>query len=335
MEAFLSGCKKDLLLLEKLLEKYNALGAESGGFKKLRHKVRFGNGKMADLPVLRAKITYYNSILHTQLQLVALQSANRVEQHLQNAGGELDEIKKAVERLNLQLVKGNDSPLTPFLDNDVALWKAFRRELLKAGCSSSMLHKHSDRIRNYCQSLVTEEKVARLSPCGSTVYRAPNSVESISTNFYTPEESFRDALTSMEPPTARTVEPESTLEDVVIQSQSGLFTLPPPAISIGEDDDSLAVTDLAPGQELSVLGTETSDLVSKEECSGLTASDILFSSLFGGRHIPGASKEAVPASLQRTVQSSGSPVSDLPSRSDVHHSSMLRPASILRKRITT
>ncbi len=139
----------------------------------------------------------------------------------------------------------------------------------------------------------------------------------------------------MEPPTARTVEPESTLEDVVIQPQSGLFTLPPPALSNDEDDDSLAVTDLAPEQELSVLGTETSDLVSKEECSGLIPSDILFSSLFGGRHIPGASKEAVPASLQRTVQPGGSPVSDLLSRSDVHNSSMLRHTSILHKGITT
>lgn len=138
VEAFLSGCKKDLLLLDKLLEKYNALGAESGGFKKLRHKVRLGNGKMADLPVLRAKITYYNSILQTQLQLVSIRSAGRVEQSLQDAGGELCEIRKAVERLNLQLVKGDGSPLTPFLDDDVTVWKTFRRELLKAGCSSSM-----------------------------------------------------------------------------------------------------------------------------------------------------------------------------------------------------
>ncbi len=324
LEAFLSGCKKDLVLLEKLLEKYNALGAESGGFKKLRHKVRFGNGKMADLPVLRAKISYYNSILHTQLQLVSIQSANRVERTLQDAGGELGEIRKAVEKLNLQLVKGNDSPLTPFLDDDVAVWKTFRRELLNAGYSSSMLHKHGDRIRSYCQRLVTDEKLARASPTGSMAFLAPNTADSFSTNFYTPEESFRDAMTSMEPPTARTVEPESTLEDAVIGSQSGLFKLPPPALPIDEDSDSLAVTGLEPGTDISVLRTESSYCVSRKEPSGFTPSDALFSSLFSDRHIPGGIKETEAASFGCRVEPTKTLATELGPHSDVPSSSMFQ-----------
>ena len=105
---------------------------------------------MADLPLLRAKITYYKSILHTQLQLVSMQSAARIEQTLHDAGGELNELRRAVENLNLRLVKGCNSPLTPFFDDDTAMWKTFRRELLKAGYSSNQLQKHGERIRMYC-----------------------------------------------------------------------------------------------------------------------------------------------------------------------------------------
>ncbi len=70
IEAIVLGCQKDLIVLDRILEKYNALGETQGGFRKLRHKILFGNRRMADLPNLRAKMTYYTSVLQMQLQLV-------------------------------------------------------------------------------------------------------------------------------------------------------------------------------------------------------------------------------------------------------------------------
>ena len=294
IEAVILGCKKDLLLLEKLLEKYNALGAEQGGFRKLRHKVRFGNGKMADLPLLRAKISYYNSILHTQLQLISMKSASRIEKGLRAAEGDLNGLRKAVENLNLRLVNSNDSPLTPCLNDDTAVWKAFRRELLKTGYSSTLLQKHGERIRTYCEELVADERPARSSPNGSAVHPTPNSVNSRSTMFYTPEESFQQAILSVAPPVTQTMDPETTLEDAIAGPQHRPFKLPPPALPV-HFYDPLAVEDLSPGGNISLVEWEASaESASKEEASRFTLSDMLFSSVFGGRRIPYDNKEPAP-----------------------------------------
>ena len=131
------------------------------------------------------------------------------------------------------------------------------------------VHKHGDRIRSYCQQLVNDEKVMRASPTGSMGHLVPDTADSFSTNFNTPEESFRDAMPIMEPPTALTVAPESTLEDAVNGSRSGLFKLPPPALLIDETDDLLAVTGLVPRKE-------TRARVLVEEPPRLTPSNTLF-----------------------------------------------------------
>ena len=328
VEAVVSGCKKDLLLLEKLLNKYNALGAEQGGFRKLRHKVRFGNGKMADLPLLRAKITYYNSILHTQLQLVSMQSAARIERSLQDTGGELDELKKAIENLSSRLVKTN-SPLTPFLNDDVAVWKTFRRELLRAGYSSSQLQRYGERIRKYCEQLVMDERLARSSLNSSTACSTPKSVDSGIMIFYTPKESFQHVTAPIMPPAIRTVEPESILEDAIAGPQPQPFKLPPPALPI-DHDEPLVAKDLSPGGALSLVELEASveassrGKSSRGESPGLTPSDIMFNSVFGRRRIPRVANKRPPITTQAKHQPSSYLATKRPTRDAVSNNTMLQ-----------
>ena len=54
------GCRKVLRVLDKILLKYNALSEQERSSRKLWQKIRFGNGEMADLADMRAKLVYYN-----------------------------------------------------------------------------------------------------------------------------------------------------------------------------------------------------------------------------------------------------------------------------------
>ncbi|MCJ1264874.1 hypothetical protein MMC22_004749 [Lobaria immixta] len=156
LATLISGCGRVLNVMDKVLEKYNALGDQEKSIRKLWQKVRFGNGQMVDIGNLRSKISYYTSALSLFLNMVSMGSIGRVEKKMDEAGGELREIRLAVHSITAHLMNAEDkegSILTAYADDDKAVWREFRRELIRDGFSSSILRKHKNIIQDYVKEL--------------------------------------------------------------------------------------------------------------------------------------------------------------------------------------
>ena len=75
---------------------------------------------------------------------------------MNDAGGDLKEIKEAVNGITAHLIakdRSEGSVLTAYPDDDKAIWKEFRRELISDGFSSSVIGKHKHLIKAYIGEL--------------------------------------------------------------------------------------------------------------------------------------------------------------------------------------
>ena len=150
------GCRKALDVLDRILEKYNALSDEERSKGKLWKAVRFGNGELANVKDLRLKLTYYTSNLSLFLNMVSMGSMGIVEKQMYEAGGDLKDIRRAVNGITAHLMSSatkEGSVLTDYAGDDKTVWRAFRRELVKGGFSSDVIREHKDTIQAYVQEL--------------------------------------------------------------------------------------------------------------------------------------------------------------------------------------
>jgi len=108
LESLVVGSEKILKILESILHKYSSLSQEERSGRKLWQRIRFGNGEMQDLAELRAKLTYYTSALSLFLNMMSVGSIGRVEKHMHEAGGDLREIRLAVNGITAQLLASKD-----------------------------------------------------------------------------------------------------------------------------------------------------------------------------------------------------------------------------------
>lgn len=157
LEVILGGCEQVLSVFDQVLTKYNALSEQERSIRKLCQKVRFGNGKITDLATMRSKLTYYTSAMSLFVNMVSMGTMGRVERQMNDAGGDLKDIKLAVNSITAHLMLSSDrhegSVLTAYADDDRAVWKEFRRELVGDGFSSSVIRKHKRLIKAYIEEL--------------------------------------------------------------------------------------------------------------------------------------------------------------------------------------
>ena len=149
------GCEKNLRVLDLVLEKYNALSETERSGRKLWQRIRFGNGQIADLADIRGRSTFYISAISLFLNMLNLGSAGRVEREMTRAGGELRDIRLAVNGITAYLMTGGPegSVLTAYANDEKAVWKEFRRELVADGFTSSTIRKHKQVIMAYVKEL--------------------------------------------------------------------------------------------------------------------------------------------------------------------------------------
>ena len=150
------GCEKILKKLDAILVKYNALNEDERSVRKLWRSVRFGNGPIVDVEHLRAKLTYYISALTLLLNMASTGTMGRVERKMDEAGGDLRDIRFAVNRITAYLLAGNKaegSVLTAYSGDDKNVWRELRRELNREGFSSAVIHQHKTTIKAYIKEL--------------------------------------------------------------------------------------------------------------------------------------------------------------------------------------
>jgi hypothetical protein len=151
-------CKRVLRVLDGILEKYNALSEEKRSVTKLWKRVQFGNGEMLDLAELRGKIATSTSALTLFLNLLSLGSQGKVESYMESQGDELRKMRKSLNWITASMQArapkaGEGSILTTYAGDDKAIWKDFRRELIKEGFSSDLLQRHMETIKEYVMEL--------------------------------------------------------------------------------------------------------------------------------------------------------------------------------------
>ena len=151
-----NGCEKALDPLDRIAEKFSSLSNRERGGKKMWQRVRFGNGKMADLGDLRTKVVFYTSAISLFINMVSMSTIGSVEKQMDEAGGDLRELKIALNGVAAHLMSGNSlegSVLTTYSEDDKAVWKAFRRELIKDGIRSSVIERYNEIIKAYVKEL--------------------------------------------------------------------------------------------------------------------------------------------------------------------------------------
>lgn len=155
-EAIAGGCHRVLKILDQMLEKYNALSEAERTGRKLWQKIKFGNGRMADLADYRSKVVYYTSAMSAFLNVVSIGTMGNVEKQMNDAGDDLKEIKQAVNGITAHLIakdRSEGSVLTAYSDDDTMIWKELRSELIRNGFPSSVIRKHKDLIKAYMAEL--------------------------------------------------------------------------------------------------------------------------------------------------------------------------------------
>ncbi|KAL8818349.1 MAG: hypothetical protein Q9223_003000 [Gallowayella weberi] len=158
-ESIATGCEEALTLLDKILVKYSALSEQERSVRKLWQKVKFGNGAIINVAELKSKVAYYTSALSLFLNLVAVGTVGDVELKMDQAGGDLKEIKAAVNHITAHLLateRKERSVLTAYTNDDKDAWRELRRGLLRAGFRGSLVRKHMDTIMAYVKELGDE-----------------------------------------------------------------------------------------------------------------------------------------------------------------------------------
>ena len=168
LQSLVVGCQKVLKTLENILLKYNSLSLEERSVRKLWQRIRFGNGEMQNLTEIRAKLVYYTSAISLFLNMISVGSIGRVEQRMNETGGDLREIKLAINGITAHLLARKDregSVLTTYADDDKTVWRQFRRELVAEGFSSSSIRKHKGVIKAYVKELADRGLLDEEGPC--------------------------------------------------------------------------------------------------------------------------------------------------------------------------
>ena len=151
-----SGCEDVLTQLDKILVSYNALSEQEKSARRLWKKIRFGSGAVADVAELRSRVTYYTSALSLFLNLISVGTVGEVEKKMDRAGGDLKDIKIAVNSITARLMAtaGHEgSAMTAYTNDDRDAWRELRRGLASDGFSDSIIRKHKRRIMDYVKEL--------------------------------------------------------------------------------------------------------------------------------------------------------------------------------------
>ncbi|KAL8979449.1 MAG: hypothetical protein Q9205_005223 [Flavoplaca limonia] len=151
-----TGCQEVLTQLDKILVKYNALSEHERSARRLWKKIRFGSGVVADVAELRSRVTYYISALSLLLNLISVGTVGAVEKRMDQAGGDLRDIKTAVNQITahfLSTERQEESVLTAYTNDDRDAWRELRRGLVKSGFRDSLVRTHMNTIMAYVKEL--------------------------------------------------------------------------------------------------------------------------------------------------------------------------------------
>ena len=151
----LDGSRDVLESLNAILVKYASINRKDKGLGRLWTRVKFGNKELDALNDLRQKVRFYSGTISAVLNTITVGSLGRIEKSLDEAG--LKDIKPALDNIAKKLVASNHkegSVLTAYANDDTAVWKSLRRELIRENIvPSDIISKNKSLITKFIREL--------------------------------------------------------------------------------------------------------------------------------------------------------------------------------------
>ena len=138
------SCHTLVVELEEVLDKYKSLGTNR---RKNWDRIRLGN---RNLDGLGKRLVGKTASLSAYISVLGISSQGRVENDV------FPELLQKIDHMAAQMRRGNSSirsALTTYEDDDKAVWRDFRRELIGTGIRSREIHKYSAALKTYLSRL--------------------------------------------------------------------------------------------------------------------------------------------------------------------------------------
>lgn len=229
LAALVEPCQKVLRMMEKILDKYNAMNEEKRSITKLWKKTKFG-GEMQDLEKIRRDLATHTVTITMFLNLQTVGSLGKVELHMKGHKGDMMGLQQSVNwiigSLQASNKHGEGSILTSYASDDKLFWKELRRSLVKEGYPSHKLEKHKTKIHEYVRALGDHGLLDDLI------------AEDISTIVET-------KLTTLDKPASCQLSKDLEHIDPVVVSSSSLQKRKGPAVSKAGEDQNLTTDNAA------------------------------------------------------------------------------------------
>jgi hypothetical protein len=158
----LNSTRTTVTRLNNVVVKFKSLGQSR---KRNWNRLRFA---YKDLGEIHTELTLRISSLSVYLHTIGISAIGRIEREMQG----LSEMKEAIDKLADATRAGRQegSVMTEYANDDQAIWREFRRELISEGFSSDSIRKHKMHLKDYLRSLHAGghlDEEAWPSPCGS------------------------------------------------------------------------------------------------------------------------------------------------------------------------
>lgn len=155
LQRLIGGCDEILRRVDSILNKYDALKAKRPRYgTESWQRIKFGNNEMQDLYCLRQKLAHHTRNIMFVCTLVGLGSQGRMEMFMR---GEMLGLRQGVNEILAQkkaeTPTNESSILTKYDEDDRAVWKEFRRDLVHKGFNSSFIQLHMEHLKAYVKEL--------------------------------------------------------------------------------------------------------------------------------------------------------------------------------------
>lgn len=151
----LDGAQDVLRSLNSVVSRYAQINRRDRGLGRFWTRAKFGNKELGTLNDLRQKARFYVGAISAVLNTVTVGSLGRIEDLLRKAG--LENLRPAIEDVAgkvAALHNQEGTVLTYYSQDDTAVWKELRRELVKAKIGpSDIIGKNKELIMKFVHQL--------------------------------------------------------------------------------------------------------------------------------------------------------------------------------------
>jgi hypothetical protein len=159
------SCRPLVAELDEILNKYKSLGTSR---RRNWDRIRMSN---KNLDRLSRQLVKQTASLSAFVSVLGISSQGRVENEV------FPELLQRMDRIAAQIRNGNassSSALTEYDNDDKAVWREFRREMIDAGIRSSDIHKYSAALKTYLARLQREGLLDEEEPLETNINRYLN-----------------------------------------------------------------------------------------------------------------------------------------------------------------